>query len=315
MAREEKEWQRFRVGKLSKRRNWTEISCQPFVEISHVCHNHHALSIFRSRVINARLVSDESLLNKYRIPVVWLSPNDWDGAGGFRYGNVRFNFEWKQLIRGMHYYWIESIAYKIAAARILVTDKNYDSEFPKYDPTIGDGPWWYREDDDIHYWNGNKTLEILIERHISLEEIISLDFVTHHNKRCSIDPGSCPDRGVYKADAGADFICSLVGVGDNEISRFFKKHPDVISYPILTSALSRVWLALEDKGTIDYFGSIKSSDSVALPLARAILNSYAHNYDELKEIAKLFASRKSLVNSCVKVIGEYLHFDWEKLVR
>lgn len=123
----EKEWQEFRVGKLSKKSNWTEISCQPLIKISHVSHMSHALRIFQDGIINSRLVSDKSRLNNDRVLVVWLSPNDWEGNGGFRYGNVRFKFDWKKIAAGMNYYWIESMTYGIKAPRILLSLKSGDT--------------------------------------------------------------------------------------------------------------------------------------------------------------------------------------------
>jgi hypothetical protein len=179
MEKVEKEWAKFRVGALGRGNNWT-ASCKPLDQISHVSHIHTALQIFAAGKINAGLVFDESLLNKRRIQVVWLSPNDW--AYGSRYGNVRLYFDWKKLVEGMNYYWIESIAYNIPACRILVTEKDYCQRFPVYDPTKGDGPWWHRKSDDAHFWNGNFCLEIMLERDISLAEIQSFDFVTHHKK-------------------------------------------------------------------------------------------------------------------------------------
>lgn len=79
------------MGKPSTK-NWVENDCQSFSNISHVSHINNALNIIEDGVIKSGLVFDKSLLNTERILVVWLSPNDWGGAGGFRYGNVRFNF-------------------------------------------------------------------------------------------------------------------------------------------------------------------------------------------------------------------------------
>ena len=123
---------KFKVGKPSNRLNWTEPTCQPLDVVSHVSHINSALNIFECGKIKAGLVYDKSKLNKERILVAWLSPNDWHGAGGFRYGNIRFNFKWENVLDGMNYYWIESIEYGIQACRILLSPNDYSSKFPKY---------------------------------------------------------------------------------------------------------------------------------------------------------------------------------------
>jgi hypothetical protein len=69
-----------------------------------------------------------------------LSPNDWNA--GFRYGNVRFTFDWAALVANKKAYWVESIAYGVPACRILVTDTDRGAELVAYDPTVRNGPWW-----------------------------------------------------------------------------------------------------------------------------------------------------------------------------
>ena len=54
--------------------------------------------IAEDRRLRADLIFDKSKLKERRIRVVWLSPNDWDNDGGFRYGNVRFTYDWASLV-------------------------------------------------------------------------------------------------------------------------------------------------------------------------------------------------------------------------
>jgi hypothetical protein len=135
------EWERFKVGALSTRRNWVEVSCQSLDEVSHVSHIKNALNIVAEGKLKSGLIFDESKLNEERILVNWVSPNDWEGGGGFRYGHIRFTFNWRELIDGMNYFWVESIAYGISACRILVTEKDYSMDLHVYDPTLRNGPW------------------------------------------------------------------------------------------------------------------------------------------------------------------------------
>jgi len=91
---------------------WTKYNVRnsgtgvPLEKIYHVLHINPALNIVSDSKIKAGLVYDESKLNKKRILVCWLSPNDWDGAGGFRYGNIRFAFDWKKIYEDMYSYWV-----------------------------------------------------------------------------------------------------------------------------------------------------------------------------------------------------------------
>lgn len=314
MPEEEKEWQKFRVGKPSKRPGWTDPKCQSFSQISHVSHFNNAINIFQAGLINAGLVFDASLLNRSRILVVWLSPNDWHGAGGFRYGNIRFNFDWEKLIADKNYYWVESIAYGIPAARILVADKDYSSKLTPYDPTIGDGPWWYDKGSNTHYRNGNICLEFLFERNISLSEITSFDFVNHHGKFCCIDPDNCPDRGVSQYEAGSKFLCALGALDDDRIERFFKKHPDVIDIRTLQSLFS--YFRQNMHTNIEFSGNTSATDDLAIPLGRAILNSYARfDFNELDQLQTLFKNQRSVIDSCAKLIGDCFNVPWQSLTR
>ena len=313
MANDEtNEWIKFRVGKL---RRWSN-ACKELINISHVSHINNALKIFETGKIAAGLVSDESKLIDERILVVWLSPNDWHGKGGFRYGNIRFNFDWTQLINNKNYYWIESIAYHTPASRILVTSNDYSSKFQIYDPKRGDGPWWHKIEDDKHYWNGNYCLEIMIERDVLIHEASTIDFVTHNHRMCNINLTDCSDIGLPGPHAGARFIAALIGCGyDLNNNNIFKDRNNIIEEIILIQAISILWQDLNYIAQ-GYVGDIISTDETALPISRAILNSYASMNDiEVKRLCSLFKSEEDLKNSCANLIGKGLYIpDWRILV-
>ncbi len=183
-------------------------------------------------------------------------------------------FEWKNILDGMNYYWIESIDYGIHACRILLSPNDYSSKFSKYDPTLGDGPWWHNKKNDLHYWNGTKCLEIMVEKGLNIADSTTIDFVNHHSNQCSIEPINCPDCDLYSAHAGARFIDSLVGRNNkSKISNYFSRFPNKIQETTLQSILSILWRDLCFKAK--FHGDIKANTDIALPLARAILNSYA----------------------------------------
>jgi hypothetical protein len=212
-----KPWEQFAVGKLSSKPRWVNPDCQPLTVVSHVTHLAHAQRVLQDRKVVARLVYDESLLKAERLPVVWLSPNDWTNAGGFRYGNIRFSFEWSHLVNGRQAFWVEHIDYKPQACRILLTNRTI-AEMKKYglqpyDPQGGDGPWWVNPKTGDHYWNGEFCLEILLDGDLPLDDCTELDFVLHHPKRCSIDPSNCPDLDLDADEAGSRFLASTVGNG------------------------------------------------------------------------------------------------------
>ncbi|MHC2801176.1 hypothetical protein ACVMII_000922 [Bradyrhizobium diazoefficiens] len=71
-------------------------ACVKLDRIYHVTHTNSALRILDDREVGKRLISDESVLNKTRTTVVWLSPDFWND--GFRYGNVRFAYDFADIV-------------------------------------------------------------------------------------------------------------------------------------------------------------------------------------------------------------------------
>ena len=196
-------WKKFAVGEPGTNPNFTPPECRPLPTVSHVSHVSTAIRIVEDRRLRADFVSDQSKLNTERIRVVWMSPNDW--ANGFRYGNVRFTFDWPGLLEGKRAYWVESIAYGVEACRILVTDKDHSSMLEPYDPSLADGPWSFSMSTG-HRWNAKHCLEIMVEGDVPFTALRSVDFVKHHNSFCCVDPSACASRGVSADDAGAEFL-------------------------------------------------------------------------------------------------------------
>src|SRR4051794_25924403 len=97
-------WSKFKVGVPATK--GFNSDCQKFGTVSHTSHVDSALSILSRGEIRPYLVFDESLLNDQRILVSWLSPNHWHN--GYRYGNIRFDFDFQSLIAGKHFYWVEA---------------------------------------------------------------------------------------------------------------------------------------------------------------------------------------------------------------
>jgi hypothetical protein len=306
------EWIRFRVGEKSKAPNWVNIDCQPVDTIFHITHVGSAIQVLSGTTIKAGLVFDKSRLNSDRILVVWLSPNDWSGAGGFRYGNVRFSFDLRTLIHGKRFYWVESIAYSIPAARILVTEKDYDGVLMSYDPSRGDGPWWYDKSDNRHYWNGKYCLEIMHEGDLPIGNVSRVDLVGHHPNRCSIAPNTCPDRGLSKKPASGIFLAEIVArrldpsplkwVTDNEIS------DDLIE------AWQQIRADLLKLYDPTHFGKMTLAvKKASIALGRATLAAYSRG-DKTEVVALLgLMPWKAIIRACAMAIANDFGISISKL--
>lgn len=298
-------WYKFRVGKPSDRPNWVEPDCQLLTSVAHVAHVPTSIRIAEDRRLRADLVFDKSKLNNERIRVVWLSPNDWGGAGGFRYGNVRFHFDWATLIEGKRFYWVESIAYGIEACRILLTATDYSGRLDEYDPTAGDGPWWHSPSGE-HYWNGEYCLEVMVEDDLDLALTTQVDFVKHHAKRCNIDYRTCGYCGVSDDAGGAEFTAAMVSRRPSldlpglVVDRGRGPRPSSSLDGAVSVLLRRI-----GKASSGAAGAVQRSDAGAPALARAILAAYANGGTggDLPELAAHFASADDLEGAVADAIA------------
>jgi len=301
------EWDRFSVGQPSDSAKWTNPDCCLLDSISHVSHIEHGWSIIESGGIQAGLISDKSKLNRERILVAWLSPNIWQP--GSRYGNVRFRFDWKELIENRQAYWVESIAYGVDACRILLTDVDHTPLVTPYDPTIGDGPWWHDKDNDKHYWNSEYCLEIMIEGDIQLSQATGIFFEKHHEEYCCISPGNCIDQGVRPHVGGASFLAGLVG-RSIRLPRRLLTNPELDDRPYSDAqdAAQQLHHLLRECGKGASGGKLSQDASSAI--ARAIFFSLSRrNLEEAASLSKLFPSQAVMLEECKNLF--YAHFGWD----
>ena len=286
-------WEEFRVGPKSTNPKWTEQTCQPLDAVAHVAHVRTAKRVIEDYSLRADLVYDKSILNKQRIRVVWLSPNDWTNAGGFRYGNVRFEFDWRTIIEGKRFYWVESVAYRPPACRILVTDTDHGTSLTPYDPRVGDGPWW--DDGGTHYWNGDYCLEFMYEGHISIDQTHSLNFVRHHPNYCNISAGDCQWHGVEGDVAGAQLLAWLVSSRNGDAV-------GALDHGFTGAALRIV----RDCKKLKTSGAITSASPPAAALARALIGSLYEEGADKEQLASLFDSPNSMEKAVESVVAETL---------
>lgn len=258
--------------------------------MTHVTHVRHALSVLDDGRIRQRLVYDNSRLTGTRIHVVWLSPNDWTGAGGSRYGSVEFGFEWRALIAGKRAFWVGAANYAPRACRILLSTIDYTPQgYLPYDPTSGDGPWWHEMPADKHWWNGTFCLEIMVESDVFLRDADRMTFTKHHAERCNTDPGGgCRDAAREWYEASADLVCAWAsGI---YAARTF---PATCRSGITERAWNNLVVPL---GRVEQWGTVDADDELAPMLGRALLSAGARRDDDQRAaIARQFRSRAAAV--------------------
>ncbi|MCB9508119.1 MAG: hypothetical protein H6697_10725 [Myxococcales bacterium] len=265
-----------------------------------------AISILQQQQIRSGLVFDKSLLNTQRVEVVWLSPNDWSGTSGFRYGNVRFQFDWASLVSGKKYYWVESIAYGVAACRILVTSKTHP-KLTAYDPAVGDGPWWYDGASGTHYYNGKFCLEFMLEDDLPTSAIVRADFVNHHAENCAVTPKSpqtCQQLGHQKDEGGGRFLAAAAAI------ELPLQHLDLATNGTLkfgTRSSARWLVECVSKLHAGTNGTLTSADPAAPALARAVLGAFARGTtSDGIDLASLFVDDAAVGDSVRAVVAAVL---------
>jgi hypothetical protein len=200
-------WSPYRVGsKIGA------SDCRPVETVAHTTHLGQAVEIVRTGTVTAGLVFDKSKLKNSRVRVVWLSPNHWHN--GFRYGSVQFHFSLAEIVDDMNAFYVETAEYPTHAPRILISGRERDKLVTRYRPHRRHGPWWHDKDGGKHYYNGDYTLELLVESDLHLIHASKITFVKHHDDMCSLkptDPSSCKECGWEGNQAGAYFLARLVG--------------------------------------------------------------------------------------------------------
>ncbi|MCA9387973.1 MAG: hypothetical protein KC653_02905 [Candidatus Andersenbacteria bacterium] len=293
-------------------------SCKPFTVVGHTTHWKQAVTVVDKGLLKANLVYDESTLRAHRIQVVFLSPNEW--MVGYRYGNVKFDYSWPELLNGKTAYWVETAMYEIPAPRILLTTRDLTEDpywGPRlYNPSNKNGPWWHDTDKDVHYFNNNYCLEFMIEDDILLSDAKKIESVERHNKYCCLnrnDPQSCPDLGKGVAYGASRFLAGLIG---NRIATRCNIVVDDSGELLEPSQVIKMgWAHLVDELAQKFdsvSGAVKSSDKQCETYARTLLRAFSEGWDDdLTEIGSLFSSREELLLSCKNTIERTLHQDGE----
>lgn len=302
-------WIQHSVGANRPTPHFTYPDCKPLEEVYHVTHIVPALHIIEQGQIRAGLIYDESLLRQSRTTVVWLSPNEWDGAGGSRYGNVEFVFDWKALTEWNEAYRVEIQRYRPPAFRILLASLGSSHDLPPYKAAEGIGPWLWDSDEDKHYWNGQICLEIMYESSISLNLCREIRFCTHHKDRCCINRrGTCTERGFDGSRGGAWFVAGLMARGLSSFSNLLTSTDDngiKIPSSALIQAWSGLWPLLRDK-SVSYSGKFTQDSPAAPVVARAIISALVRgDVNDKRMFSRQFSSESEMMAACRKAVEQH----------
>lgn len=306
------EWEKYKVGSPSKKRNWTEPSCEPFSTVRHIAHIDDAVRIIEDGMIRSSLVWDESRLKNSRTCVSWVSPNSW--AYGSIYGNVSFEFDWETIVNDRDLYWVEDVrSYNPPAYRILVTDKDYDSDesVVPYDETKPEGPLYW--DGKTWYRNGHYTGEIMVDSDLSLRNCREIEFVKHHPKICAKNGSGCPELGSSQYEVGTRIMANLIGRGLRRHRRLFleKRNDEFEFTPNTASILSKL--------IQDFTYEFEDTDAVVtgknrISLLKAALILYGEDdYDEAFALSKLLGSKSAVKKSFRSILSEFFRLSPEQI--
>jgi hypothetical protein len=301
-----KPWATYRIGELDPKAKFQDERSS-FQTVSHTCHVDAAIEIIKRGEVRPGLVFDKSKLNKKRILVSWVSPNSW-ATLGYRYGNIRFDFDFEEIIKDRQAYWVECIStYSPAAPRILITDKDRSGKLTKYDPADADGPWFRDRREKGNYFNGRFTLEFMVEGALELRHVKSIGFVNHHPDWCSVsshDPSSCDYLGKSDNFGGSRFVarCAASGISLKAYADSFvfsatgRPKPNAAYAAALEEILKQL-----NRPPLDFNGAVPSEGSLATAVARAILGAYSYGFvGEARELASLFED----IYACEAAIAE-----------
>jgi hypothetical protein len=204
------------------------------------------------------------------------------------------------------YYWVESIAYRTKACRILITDENHDSDLQPYDPAEKSGPWWWDSDSDSHYFNSNYCLEFMIESPIGLENVESIDFVDHNSELCALytPKSNCPEIGIKRTAGGARFLTRAIVSGtklDDPKGLFLRKDGSE-SEDLRLAYRSFCEEVFDD---LEFGGDLDDHSDRSLALMRGVMSAYTFGFtEEAKLLANEFDQKYQAINVAKKMFKE-----------
>lgn len=276
-------------------------------EVYHVTHIKSAQRIVQDGMIKRGLVYDESRLNTTRTTVNWVSPNFWHN--GFRYGTVKFSYNWASLAFTKNIYWVEAMTgYSPHACRFIISNVKLDNTLPylmPYDSINGDGP--LRRIGKDWYWNTKYTLEIMLDEDLNLADCTNLDFVDHHKDFCNERRVDCPEKKFSTQKAGAYMMAFIIGSGHNVLDHCLidPARPSHLKTQI-EGGLAYLWLPLsinaKYKGIITQTGDAREILQNSLVL-------YGNQMDaRAKKLCELLSGEPQFEQALTDLIASHFGF-------
>ncbi|XP_050715024.1 uncharacterized protein LOC126997855 isoform X2 [Eriocheir sinensis] len=239
-----------------------ESDYQPFSQVVRTLHIRDALDICAENMIAPKPIHSVSTLKATvlhwqrshpcrKLHVLWFSAKlDGEDEDAHEwYGNVEFAIPVSIMLqRWRNLYFVEMVqAPTQTITRILVTNADYSSVLPSYDPRTPGGPWRLTPDGrherlvDCRRYNSKgynrhgHVLEFMIEvTHFGMRKIldeVTISFRNHH-LALSGDPHVCHRFGKT-------FTCLTPFIKDKSSHLFFKEHHRLIGrQPMATPRLS-----------------------------------------------------------------------------
>ena len=286
---------------------------QPFSKVYHVTHIPLSKYLLETKKIIPNLIQDKSILNSERIKVIWLSPNTW--AHGSLYGNIRFSYDFNQLIENKNFYAVEVMKrYSPVACRILISNKNYSKHklLSKYNPYKKYGGPWYINSHGENYYNKNCNIEFMFEDDLDVLDAEEIDFVKHHNSLCNIHhPESCQYLGRSQRNSEMIFISHILG-NDISLKNMYynnsthKKREIKYVYKDVISALSK---------SNKFEGNLKSK-KIKVQICKSVLDLIGkEKNDKALVLSKSLNSKDDLESTMRKIFCKYFNIKEDKFIK
>lgn len=289
-------------------------SRKEFSEVYHITHFPAAKELIESGRIITQLIKDKSKLNGQDIKVVWLSPNDW--YNGSLYGNVRFSYDFNDLIEDKKFYSVEVMdQYEPTACRILITNKNYirNPLLSPYDPRAEYAGPWYIDQTGQNYYHKSYNIEFMFDSEFNINDALKIDFVNHHPDFCNINRTTlCPDIDVKGELIKTLLTCYLISndikLGNLSLNKDAAEGDPIQITHVLNYVLSRINKKQSFKEDKTF-----SKDS-KIQLCKSILKLISEKeYDAAVNLSEKLNSYEDLENIMRELFAKYFEVDSSEL--
>lgn len=298
------EWERFKVGVPSKKRNSFNRDCKPLEVVNHVAHIQDAIRILEDGFIRSSLIWDKSRLSNTRTCVSWVSPNDW--TNGSIYGNVAFKFDWEALKQGRKLYWVEAVEdYTPQAYRFLISSKNLSklTLVKPYNEISDEGPIRLFNNKSW-YWNGKFTAELMIDENLCLKQCRQIEFISHHEDICTKQGRECSDRVCFYDKAGSIMMAAILGRRLMSARELMLKDGKITDY--VRRATNTLIKEIRDQVQDNSSDAPEENEA----LLRASLLAFGYRDNNLfKQLVKVIGDKSAIQDAMIRIMADY--FDVE----